>query len=101
MVCMQPWFTCSFGLHALCSLLHWVQFVKTKGKVQISSKLHAELQIAWDYYPRIPNFKEVRALTVKYRGFFTTFLRITFKLLLLKNPSFLEASLSKIRDAIA
>ena len=25
----------------------------------MSSKLHAELQIAWDYYPRIPHFMEV------------------------------------------
>ena len=38
MVCMQPWFTCSFGLHALCSLLLWVQFVNTQGKVQNITK---------------------------------------------------------------
>jgi len=34
MVGMQPWFTCSLGLHALCSLLYWVQFVDTQWKVQ-------------------------------------------------------------------
>ena len=34
MVCMQPWFTYSLGLHALCSLLYWVQFVNTQGRVQ-------------------------------------------------------------------
>ena len=34
MVCMQPWFTCSFGLHALYRLLYWVQFVNTQGRVQ-------------------------------------------------------------------
>ena len=38
MVSMQPWFTCSFGLHALCSLLLWVQFVNTQGKVQNITK---------------------------------------------------------------
>jgi len=59
MVCMHPWFTCSLGLHALCSLLCWAQYVNTQGKYKVSSKLHAELQIAWDYYPRIPHFKEV------------------------------------------
>ena len=43
MVCKQPWFTCSFGLHALCNLLYWVQFVNTQGRVQnfiISCRLH-------------------------------------------------------------
>ena len=34
MVCMQPWFTCSFGLHALCSLLYWVQFVNKRRKAK-------------------------------------------------------------------
>ena len=58
MVCMHPWFTCSLGLHALCSLLCWVQYVNTQGKYKMSSKLHAELQIAWDYYPRIPHFQD-------------------------------------------
>ena len=33
MVCMHPWFSCSLGLHALCSLLYWVQFVNKRGKV--------------------------------------------------------------------
>ena len=27
---------------------------------KIPVKLHAELQIAWDYYPQIPHFMEVR-----------------------------------------
>ena len=54
MVCMQPWFTCSFGLHALCSLLYWVQFVKTQGKVQNFIKTACRAADCMGIYSPIP-----------------------------------------------
>ena len=54
MVCMQPWFTCSFGLHALCSLLYWVQFVKTQGKVQHFIKTACRAADCMGIYSPIP-----------------------------------------------
>ena len=50
MVYMQPWFACTV-YYTVCSLLYWVRFVNKRGKIKKSSKLYAELQIAWDYMP--------------------------------------------------
>ena len=54
MVCMQPWFTYSLGLHALCSLLYWVQFVKTQGKVHNLIKTACRAADCMGIYSPIP-----------------------------------------------
>ena len=54
MVCMQPWFTYSLGLHALCSLLYWVQFVNTQGRVQNFIKTACRAADCMGIYSPIP-----------------------------------------------
>ena len=54
MVCMQPWFTYSLGLHALCSLLYWVQFVNTQGKVHNLIKTACRAADCMGIYSPIP-----------------------------------------------